>query len=550
MNKLYVLILLLLTSCHFKTSKDDGEYDVVIYGGSPGGVTAAIQVAKMGKTAALVVPYDHVGGILVNGCGNTDIDGQKHFQNSIVVGGLALEYYKRIAKTYNREKEFDLAIQNGEKNHSLWTHEPHVAEQVIMDWLLEYGDKIDLIVDARLSEKIGSVTKSNRSISNIILEDGRKIKGKIFIDATLVGDLMNSAGISNFVGREANSKYNEKYNGVITNTTHAQFKFKIDPYKVKGDPTSGLIATIQPGEIGTNGEEDTVHYQAFCFRPVLSNIENNKISFRRPKNYQRSNYEIYIRYLENGGSLYSPWIALPNNKGELNAYHDLSHNLYGMNVGYIRGNYVTRERIEKEHRDFTEGLFYFLSTDSVIASLAPELQGRWQKWGLAKDEFVGNGNWPRQFYIREGRRMVSDYVITEHHVVEPNPLPVDDPVAVAYWPMDLHSARRIVVDHSAFNEGAIFRSDGPWNPLPISYKSLVPKANECTNFLTPTCPSSSNMAYGAIRIEWTFMALGQAVGTAAVLAIENNISVQDIKYDMLKRRLVSDNQILSIDRKI
>ncbi len=310
------------------------------------------------------------------------------------------------------------------------------------------------------------------------------------------------------------------------------------------------MATIQAGEIGTNGEEDTVHYQAFCYRPILTNIENNKIPFSKPNDYDRSQYEIYIRYLESGERLYSPGVALPNSKSELNAWNELSHNLYGMNVGYIEGNYATREQIENEHQNFTEGLFYFLSNDSVIASIAPELQGNWKKWGLAKDEFVDNNNWPRQLYVREGRRMVSDYIITEHHILEPNPLSVEDPVAVAYWPMDLHSARRIVVDHSAFNEGACFRSDGPWRPLPISYKSLIPKVNECTNFLTPTCPSSSNLAYGAIRIEWTFMALGQVVGTAAVLAIENKSNVQDIEYDVLKTKLISDNQILSIERKI
>jgi hypothetical protein len=260
----------------------------------------------------------------------------------------------------------------------------------------------------------------------------------------------------------------------------------------------------------------------------------------------RSNYEIYVRYLQAGGFLLWPWASVPNNKSDLGAWHDLSHNLYGMNVDYPGGNYATRKRVYDEHRYFTEGLFYFLANDTAVARLAPDLQKEWASWGLAKDEFTDNGNWPHEFYVRDARRMVSDYVITEHHILKPNPVAVEDPVGVAFWPPDVHSTRRIVKDGYAYNEGFVFEPAGNWRPLPVSYRALVPRSKECTNLLTPTCPSSSHIAYGAIRLEWTFMVLGQSTATAAVMAIDGKVDVQQVDYTELKKALLQQNQILAL----
>lgn len=525
------------------------SYDVVIYGGSPAGVATAIQVAKMGKTAAIVVPWQKIGGLLVNGGGNTDIDGQKDFQNSAAVGGLALEFYDRIARAYGREEKFREVTRNGIKDHSLWIFEPHVAQKVIDDWLAEYNDKIKIFVGRRLREEENAVTKRDGKIEQIVLDNGETVSGEIFIDASLMGDLLKDAGISYFVGRESNTQYNEELNGIIGNTTHSQFSVKIDPYKIPGDPESGLIYTIQPDSLGTPGAEDRIHLQAYCFRPCLTINEGNKMPFRKPSGYDRSQYEIYIRYLKAGGKLYKPWVNLPNEKCELNAWNDLSHNLYGMNQGYPEGDYNTRKRIEEKHWQFTEGLFYFLANDDEVGAIDQELQDSWRKWGLAKDEFVYNNYQPEQFYMRDGRRMISDYVITEHQVLKPEEFPVADPVSMAYWPMDLHSVRRIVIDGVAYNEGAVFRPGGPWKPFQISYRSLIPREGECTNLLTPTCVSSSHIAYGAVRIEWTYMALGQAAGTAAVLAIKNGTAVQKVNYKELEKHLREDGQILEIPLK-
>jgi hypothetical protein len=215
-------------------------------------------------------------------------------------------------------------------------------------------------------------------------------------------------------------------------------------------------------------------------------------------------------------------------------------------MAYPGGNYVTRQAVFDQHKQFTQGLFYFLANDAEVGQLAPDLQKEWALWGLSKDEFTDNGGWPRQFYVRDARRMVSDYVITEHHVRKGNPPVVPDPVAVAYWPPDIHSVRRIVKDGYAYNEGSVFR-DNTWQPFGISYQSLVPKASECTNLLTASCPSSSHIAYGAIRIEFTFMALGQACGTAAVLANQKRVTVQAVNQKELKDKLLADGQVLSLN---
>jgi hypothetical protein len=229
-------------------------------------------------------------------------------------------------------------------------------------------------------------------------------------------------------------------------------------------------------------------------------------------------------------------------KTDLGAWHDLSHNLYGFNHGYPEGSYAERDSIYRYHKEFTAGLFYFLSHDD---SISEALRNEWSKWGLAKDEFEDNNGWPRKLYIRDGRRMVSDYVITQANTRKSNKEKVSDAVGVAFWPPDVHHVRRIVKDGAAYNEGFVFGGEN-WAPFGISYRSLVPKKSECINIITPTCVSSSHIAFGAIRLEWTFMVLGQSAGAAAALAIENSIGIQDVPYNALESRLRTDGQVLQL----
>lgn len=502
--------------------------DVLVYGGTAAGVMAAVQTARMGRSVVLVAPEMHLGGIIVEGLGSGDINNH-WFQNDLAVGGLAREFYLRVGRRYG-------------KHEPVYRYESKVAEQVFDEMLLEAN--IQSLRGRRLREPLTSSVEfkpGTREISAITTESGERFEARVFIDATIEGDLLAAAGVETTWGREANSKYGETKNGIRAETTHAQFKVRVDPYRIPGDPGSGLIPTIQDEPLGTPGEGDS-NIQAFCLRLCLTRDPANRIVIEKPKDFDRSLYEIYLRYVKAGGVLWAPEARLPNGKTDLGSWHDLSANLYGMNREYPSGSYETRKRIYREHLSFTHGLLWLLAHDPEI----PEsTRAAWRDWGLCKDEFTDNGGWPRSLYIREARRMVSDYVITEHHTRRINPTPVPDPVAVAFWPTDTHSVRRIVRDGAAYNEGFVF-DDNNWGPFGISYRALTPRRSEAVNLITPTCPSSSHVAYGAIRLEQTFMSLGQAAATAAALAVSSNTAVQDVPYSELSRRLLGDGQVLSL----
>ncbi len=540
------------------------RFDVVVYGGTAGGFTAAIQVARLGKTVALLEPGAHIGGHMVEGLGGSDIDNHKEFRNSPAVGGIALEFYRRVADAYGRREAFEQMLKEQRKDPGLWRMESSVAERVISKWLAEY--RIAIFCHTSIAEDGGAVKKDGAKIMAIKTIDGRHFEAAVFIDATIEGDLLAAAGVSTTVGREANSTYGETLNGIRAETTHAQFAVKVDPYRIAGNAASGLIPTIQDEAFGTPGVTTPGattpgattpgattpgaadrHLQAYCFRVCLTKNAHNRVAFYKPEGYWRGEYEIYLRYLRAGGKLYTPGAQLPNGKTDLGAWHDLSHNLYGLNTDYPEASYAKRRQILSYHERFTKGLFYFLATDEEVGSLAPQFQREWAQWGYARDEFTDNGNFPRMFYVRDARRMVADYVITQHHVKRENPVPVEDPVCVAYWPTDVHSVRRIVRDGAAYNEGFVFGGNY-WRPFGISYRSMVPRQAECTNLITPTCISSSHIAYGAVRLEWTFMLLGQAAGMAAVLAEEGKLAVQSVPYATLRSLLVRNQAVLDADR--
>lgn len=503
--------------------------DVVIYGGTAAGVSAAVQLRRMGRTVELVAPEAHIGGITVEGLGSADINNH-WFRNDTAVGGLAAEFYQRIGKKYGQAGP-------------VYKYEPHVAEEVFADWLREAG--VVVHKGQRLREPLAKAVAfrtGTRAIAMLVTESGMRVAGKVFIDATMEGDLLVAAGVETTWGREANAKYGETKNGVRAETTHAQFQVRVDPYRVPGDPRSGLIATIQDEPLGTPGAGDT-NIQAFCFRLCLTRDPGNRVPFAKPAGFDRSQYEIYFRYVKAGGKLWTPQGRLPNGKTDQGSWHDLSANLYGMNREWPNGTHTTRERILREHRQFTQGLLWVLANDPEIPAAT---RAEWSQWGLPKDEFADNGHWPRQLYVRDGRRMVSDYVITEWHTRRVNPAPVADPVAVAFWPTDTHSVRRIVRDGAAYNEGFVF-DDNNWGPFGISYRAMTPRRGEAVNLLTPTCVSSSHVAYGAIRLEQTFLALGQAAGAAAALAVEQGTAVQEVAYAALRERLVRDGQVVGLN---
>jgi hypothetical protein len=514
------------------------DVDVCIYGGTSAGVIAAVQAAQLGQTVALVEPGRHLGGMSSEGLGGSDIDNHAGFQNSPAVGGLALEFYRRLASHYGRRAAFEDMLRTRAKQPALWRFESHVAEQTFDRWATDAGVRV--LRGHRLAERAGVVKEAARLVA-LRCDNGTEIRARVFIDATYEGDLLAAAGVSFVVGREGNARHGETKNGIRSDTTHGQFNRRVDPYRVPGDPASGLIAGVQPGPLGEPGAADD-SIQGFRFRLVLTRDPANRIPFSRPEGYDPAEYELQRRYALVGGKFEVPQVRLPQDKCEPGVWHHLQSNLTGRNHSWNTASYADRDAMLHESLRWQQGLCWFLVSDPAV----PEnIRRAWAQWGLAKDEFTDHGGWPRMFYVRNGRRMISDFVLTEAYVRKANPAPIADPVALSWWPPDLHSARRIVKQGAVWNEGAVFGGED-WIPFGIAYRAIVPRASECINLLTPTCPSSSYVAYGALRLEWTFMAIGQSAAIAAVIALEANSSVQAVDYTRLRERLVAAGQVLAV----
>lgn len=515
------------------------EADLCIYGGTSAGVIAAVQGAKMGKKTVLVEAGRHLGGMSVEGLGGTDIDNHKEFQNSPAVGGLALEFYRRINEHHGRAEAFEAMLAAHGKDTKLWRFEPHVAEAVWDAWVKEAG--ITVLRGHRLKEKQG-VTKDGTRITALHFENGAEVRAKAFIDATYEGDLLAFAGVSFAVGREGNAKYVETKNGIRTDTTHGQFDKRVDPYRVPGDARSGLLFGVQDGAPGVQGDADD-SIQGFSFRLCLTKNPANRITIEKPAGYDPTHYELHRRYLAAGGVISAPSAGLPDGKTDPGSWHHLAGNLTGWNHRYPIASHAEREAMLRTSREHIQGVYWFMAHDEAVPAKQREA---WAAWGLCKDEFTDNGGWPRVFYVRNGRRMVSDFVLTEAHLRKTKPQPVNDSVGLIWWPPDLHHARRIVKKGQVWNEGAVFNEspEPDWIPCGIPYRCLVPKAAECTNLLSPTCPSSSYVAYGAYRIEFTFMVAAQSAATAAVLALDAGSPVQKVDFKKLRERLLADKQVL------
>jgi hypothetical protein len=417
----------------------------------------------------------------------------------------------------------------------MWTFEPHVAEKIMDDLTTEF--KFTVVRGKRLDLKNG-VGKNEARITEIVMESGETFRGRMFIDATYEGDLLAKAGVSYHVGREANRTFGETLNGVQTkNATKHQFTKPVDPYIKAGDSSSGLLPGLHAGGPGEDGAGDT-RVQAYNFRICMTDVPENRIPFPKPDGYDPLRYELLLRYMQAGVfDLFGNNQWMPNRKTDTNNNGGFSSDNIGMNYDYPEGDYATRERIFDEHVAYHQGLLYFLVNDPRVPAKAREATA---KWGLAKDEFTKSGGWPHQLYIREGRRMISDYVMTEHNCRGTKV--ADDSVGLGAYGMDSHNVQRYVSDGRARNEGDVQVPVA--GPYPISYRSIVPKENECTNLLVPVCLSATHIAYGSIRMEPVFMVLGQSAATAASMAIDANVTVQRVPYDQLKERLLADGQVL------
>jgi len=509
-------------------------YDIVVYGGTSGGIIAAVQAAKMKKSVVLIESSKHLGGLTSGGLGATDIG------NKAAIGGLSRGFYRAVAAHYAKEDSWKWEKRENYRSNrpagetEMWTFEPHVAEAIYRDMLKEA--KVP-VVTGRLNLKNG-VVKAGERILSIQLESGLTFTGSMFIDATYEGDLLAKAGVSYHVGREANAKYGETLNGVQTkNATHHQFIKAVDPFVKPGDPTSGLLPLIQAGAPGEEGAEDR-RVQTYNLRLCTTDVAENRRAWPKPADYDEKRWELLFRNCE-AGDIRIPWnpIFMPNRKTDTNNNFAISTDFIGANYDYPNGDYATRERIYKEHISYTSGLLWSLANHPRV----PEsVRSHFQRLGMAKDEFTDNGNWPHQLYVREARRMISDYIMTQHNCQ--GRVVADDSVGLAAYTMDSHNTQRYAKDGRAWNEGDV--QVGGFSPYPISYRSLVPKKSECSNLLVPVCLAASHISYGSIRMEPVFMVLGQSTATAASMAIDANSAVQDIPYAKLRERLLADQQVL------
>jgi hypothetical protein len=492
--------------------RDPGEtrrvdVEICAYGTSPGAITAALQAARHGHTVALVVNGAHLGGLTTSGLGNTDIG------NKQSIGGLAREFYRRIGAHYGVAEE--------------WRFEPAVAEKAFRDLLAEAR------IQPLLREYPRAVTKQGPRLVSVAFESGLVVHAQQFIDASYEGDLLALAGVTHVVGRESNTEFNELLNGVQIRETH-QFETGVDPYVVPGNPASGLLPGIESAPLPPIGTGDD-KVQAYNFRLCLTQSPDRR-PFPKPAGYDPQDYELLARYLRTGwNESFKKFDRIRGGKTDTNNHGAVSTDFVGGSWAFPRAGWKERETIFQRHVTWQQGLMWFLCNDRRVPAA---LQAQYLTWGLPADEFATTGGWPPHLYIRECRRMRSDYVVTEHDCR--GFVRAGDSVGLGAYAMDSHNCQRVVINGLVRNEGDV-QSAG-FKPYPISYRAITPRQSEVENLLVPVCLSATHIAYGSIRMEPVFMILGESAAHAAHLAIRGNLAVQDVPYVQLRDRLLATGQ--------
>jgi hypothetical protein len=497
-------------------------HDLVVYGGTAGGVITAVSGAREGLKVALLEPGSHLGGMATGGLSRTDY-GKKE-----VIGGRALEFYWRVGRKYDIQRfAQDVA----------WFYEPKVGEQVLREMLQQAG--VSVFMRHRLREKTG-VEKSGTAVTAIVTEDGTRFNGGIFADCSYEGDLMAQAGVQYTVGRESQSQYGESLAGVRERTPFHQFLVRVSPFDANGR----LLPEVNPEPLAAPGSADK-KVQAYNFRLILSEDPSNQAPFPKPPGYDPKRYELLGRLLDATAKKLgrAPRMndvvliaGIPNHKADINNQGAFSTDFIGKSWGYPDGDYRTRARIWRDHIDYTQGFFYFLGHDPrVPASLQQEVNS----WGLAKDEFPDTENWPHQLYIREGRRMIGEFFVTQKDLQ--TDLKKPDAIGMGSYNSDSHNIQRVAnADGAAENEGDMQVAVTPYQ---IPYRVMLPKREQATNLLVPVCFSASHVAYSSLRMEPQYMILGHAAGVAASLALQGRKPVQDISVASLQKELKSQGAV-------
>jgi hypothetical protein len=518
------LAAVVLTAFHPTARAAERSGDVVVYGATAAGVVAAVSVAREGKRVLLVDPDKHVGGMVTGGLGATDTG------NRAAIGGYSREFFDRVRRYY--VTKYGKGSPQVKDCADGFRFEPHVATLVFREMLAEA--KVAPLFEQRLEK----VTKKGAGVVSISTSRGDTFTAKVFIDASYEGDLMARAGVKYHVGRESRDTYKEPLAGVQTFSRAHQW-----PVKVDGRLGKVLLPLIQDGPLGKPGKGDR-KVQAYNFRLCMTDRKDNLVPWPKPANYDPARFELLARYLKarpdtKMGQLMHP-VRMPNGKTDTNNNGPISTDHIGASWDYPEGDEAARRRIWQDHVDYTQGFFWFLAHDErVPKKLQQEVRG----WGLAKDEFTDTHHWPHQLYVREARRMIGQYVMTQADIIDTRRK--DDAVGLGSYNADSHHVQRVVrEDGSVLNEGDF---QVPVAPYAIPYGALAPKAAECDNLLVPVCLSASHVAYGSIRMEPVYMILGQASGVAAALAVRDGCPVQKVDVKALTARLKEQKAILSPD---
>jgi len=535
------------------------EYDIVVYGATPGGIASAVQASAMGKRVALIEPSGRIGGMTTGGLGMTD------FGRLEAIQGLARRFYKDVRQWYrepchwNRETVNDFVAGTeetalvDEKADIYWRFEPSAALAILKRWVECEG--IDLYYRERLDRSEGGVSKVDGRIASVRMESGCRFAAKVFIDATYEGDLMASAGVSYAVGRESESDYGEVLAGAQTKRGLLKLEKGIDPYVIPGNPGSGLLPHVEAN--APKDGEGGRGIQAFCFRMCLTDDPKNRIPFAKPEGFDPLEYELLFRNFEAGDNPnVPPWLndRMPNRKTDTNNTRGMATDYVGANWDWPDASYGERDRIFAAHLRYQQGLMWVLANHERV----PEnIRREVSRWGVCKDEFADNGGWPTQLYIREARRLRGEYVMTEKNCIGARVAP--RPIVLGSYGMDSHNVRRYVTPEGHVqNEGELhWNADTPKDrilrvrePYPIDYGAILPKRGECSNLLVPVCVSATHVAFGSIRMEPVYFGLGQAAGTAASLAVDAGCAVQDVDYGTLAARLAADGVMPMKERQV
>jgi FAD dependent oxidoreductase len=519
---LFLGLLLIIISCWQDASwaSETKQFDLAVYGGTAGGIVTAIAASRQGLQVVLIEPSHHIGGMVSGGLSHSDIG------NPDVIGGISREFFERVGQHYGEPLE--------------WNFEPHVADQVFHEMLNQ--TKVTLLVDSRLREK-GGVTKQRNRIVAITLESGAIIQAKVFADCTYEGDLMGEAGVRYTWGRESTARYDESLAGVRgRQRPDHHFNVRVSPYNESG----GLLAEVQPGPKGPIGTGDQ-KVQAYSYRLCLTDQTSNQIRFPKPDGYDRKRYELLARLIQaitqqqdHPPNMKQMMIMSPlkGDKWDINSFGAFSTDHIGASWDYPTADYAKRSVIWQDHYSYVAGFMYFLAHD---ASVPDSLKREIDRYGVAKDEFTDASGWPWQLYIRESRRMVGEYVVTQKDIQ--TDLVKRDSIGMGSYQSDSHNVERIPTpDGAVENEGEMYT---PVKPYEIPYRFMLPRRqDQLSNLLVPVCFSASHVAYSTLRMEPQYMIIGQAAGVAAAIAIQKKVTVYDVPIGDLQSRLLAGKAVL------